>query len=92
MANKVGSKGQVVIDKEIRDRLGIEPGSLALQRVVDDHVEIHFVGPAHSESLRGSLAPYTKVRIMSGREWDEARQMAWETAAKEKDRLVDEGS
>ena len=92
MANKVGTKGQVVIDKEIRDRLGIEPGWLALQRVVDDHVEIHFVRPAHSESLRGSLAPYTKVRIRSGPEWDEARQTAWDTAAKEKAWRVDDGS
>ena len=34
--HKVGSKGQVVIAKEIRDELGIQPGWLALQRVVDD--------------------------------------------------------
>jgi AbrB family looped-hinge helix DNA binding protein len=32
MATKVGAKGQVVIEKAIRDSLGIEPGSLAIQR------------------------------------------------------------
>ncbi len=31
MANKVGSKGQVVIEKEIRDKLGIQPGAGVLQ-------------------------------------------------------------
>ena len=90
MANKVGTKGQVVIDKEIRERLGIEPGWLALQLVVDDHVEIYFLPPEHRRSLRGSLAPYTNVRIGSGPEWDKARQTAWETAAKGKAGLVDE--
>ena len=42
MANKVGTKGQIVIDKRIRDSLGIEPGWIALQTLVDDHVEIYF--------------------------------------------------
>lgn len=40
VAHVVGHKGQVVIAKEIRDSLGIGPGWVALQRVVDDHVEI----------------------------------------------------
>ena len=84
MANVVGSKGQVVITKEIREQLGVKPGWLALQRVVDDHVEIHFVRPKHKESLRGSLAPFIKARIGSGPEWDKARQTAWERAAREK--------
>lgn len=26
MANKVGTKGQIVIEKAIRDELGVEPG------------------------------------------------------------------
>ena len=54
MANKVGTKGQVVIDKQIRDRLGIGPGWMALQRLVDDHVEIYFIEPEHNRSLHRS--------------------------------------
>ena len=92
MANVVGTKGQVVIAKEIRDRLGIKPGCLALQRLVDDHVEIYFVMPEHNRSLSGSLAPYTKVSIGPGPEWDKARQMAWERAAMDKAGLAQEGS
>ena len=84
MANKVGTKGQVVIEKQIRDRLGIGPGWIALQRLVDDHVEIYFVGPEHNRSLLGSLKKYTDVVIQPGAEWDKAREAAWEAAAREK--------
>ena len=84
MAHKVGRKGQVVIEKEIRDRLGVEPGWLALQRIVDDHVEVYFVPPEHNRSLSGSLTKYTDVRISPGDEWDKARERAWSEAAKSK--------
>lgn len=81
MANAVGSKGQVVIEKALRDRLGIQPGWLALQRLVDDHVEISFLPPEYRRSLMGSLAGYTTVRIEPGIAWDETRETAWAKAA-----------
>ncbi|PKB78319.1 MAG: AbrB family transcriptional regulator [SAR202 cluster bacterium Io17-Chloro-G9] len=84
MATKVGTKGQVVIDKQIRDRLGIGPGWIALQKLVDDHVEIYFVGPEHNRSLKGSLAKYTDIVIQPGEEWNKAREQAWEAAARER--------
>ena len=84
MANKVGTKGQVVIDKQIRDRLGIGPGWIALQKLVDDHVEIYFVGPEHNRSLLGSLKKYTDIVIQPGAEWDKAREAAWEAAARDR--------
>ena len=89
MANKVGEKGQVVIDKAIRDRLGIGPGWLAIQRIVDNHVEIHFVGPEHNRSLAGSLAQYVTddVKDLS---WHEIKEMAWTAAANEKEWLRSE--
>jgi AbrB family looped-hinge helix DNA binding protein len=55
MAHVVGPKGQVVIEKEIRDRLGIGPGWKAIQRIVDDHVELRFIPPPHNRSLAGCL-------------------------------------
>lgn len=82
MSYRVGPKGQVVIAKEIRDRLGVEPGSLAIQRVVEDHVEIHFVPPPHRRSLRGILAPYTNVSLPPEK-WHEAVERAWEEAVRE---------
>ena len=57
MAHVVGPKGQVVIEKEIRDQLGTKPGWLALQLLVDGHVEIHFVPPEHTSPLRAVSLP-----------------------------------
>lgn len=82
MAHKVGTKGQVVIAKEIRDKLGIEPGALTIQRIVGDHVEIRFIPAPHRRSLLGVLAPYIKGSI-SEEEWHEAKERAWEEAASE---------
>lgn len=84
MAHIVGPKGQVVIAKEIRDRLGVEPGWVALQRLAGDHVEVYFVPPQHRKSLKGSLARHVKTRIAPGQEWDKARIIAWGKAAKRK--------
>lgn len=86
MAHKVGPKGQIVIAKEIRDTLGLEPGWLALQRLVDDHVEVYFLPPEHTRSLKGSLAGYSKVQVAPGEEWDKARDTAWKKAAEERAR------
>ena len=82
MSNIVGTKGQIVISKDIREQLGIEPGWQALQRIVDDHVEIYFVPPEHERSLKGSLAKHTQVRVPADEDWAEARQNAWADAAK----------
>lgn len=81
MAHVVGSKGQVVIAKEIRDRLGVEPGWTALQRLVGDHVEVYFLPPEHTKSLKGSLASHLKARVRPGDEWERARDTAWKSAA-----------
>jgi len=79
----VGQKGQVVIAKEIRDRLGIQPGWRAVQLLVDDHVELRFVPPAHDESQRGALAAYSNVRIPDEETFHQATEAAWARAARE---------
>ena len=91
MANLVGQKGQVVIEKEIRDKLGVEPGWLALQRLVNDHVEIYFIPPEHRKSLKGSLAKYLGTSIAPGEERNKARDAAWHSAAKEKVERMETG-
>ena len=83
MAYTVGAKGQLVIAKDIRDRLGVEPGWIALERLIDDHVEIYFVPPEHDRSLLGVLAIHTQRKVAPGEEWAQAREQAWAAAARE---------
>lgn len=77
MANTVGVKGQVVIEKPIREALGVEPGFISIQTLVGDHVEIRFHPAEHRRSLRGILASATK-RSVSQQKWPAAREEAWE--------------
>lgn len=79
MAYTVGEKGQVVIEKSIRDALGIQPGFVAVQTLVEDHLEIRFLPPEHDRSLRGALAGYVQHSV-SQEKWEQARQQAWSDA------------
>jgi bifunctional DNA-binding transcriptional regulator/antitoxin component of YhaV-PrlF toxin-antitoxin module len=85
MTYLVGPKGQVVIAKEIRDHLGVKPGWVALQRLVDDRVEIYFLPPEHRESLKAGLAQYLKAHIPPGEAWDKARKAAWDSVIRAED-------
>ncbi|RIK07990.1 MAG: AbrB family transcriptional regulator [Acidobacteria bacterium] len=89
MASKVGTKGQIVIEKQIRDRLGIEEGSLAIQTIIDDRVEIRFFPPEHNESLRGVLRQYAKAAL-TDEELAEAVDSSWAEASAEKMARLDE--
>jgi hypothetical protein len=78
----VGPKGQVVIEKEIRDELGVGPGWLTIQRVIDGHVEVYFVPPEHNRSLKGVLSGSS--RSIAREDWPAARDAAWEAAMRDK--------
>lgn len=82
MLHKVGAKGQIVIPKEIREQLGIEPGGFVVQHVVDGHLEVYSVPAEHNRSLAGCLAPYTNVHI-SQEEWHDAVERAWAEGVRE---------
>lgn len=55
MASTVGERGQVTIEKAIREELGVYAGDLAVQRVEDGKVIIEFLPAPHTRSLAGSL-------------------------------------
>lgn len=79
MAYKVGEKGQVVISKRLRAQLGITPGWIAIQRLVGDRVEMRFIPPEHTRSLKGRLASYVESPL-SSEELRKAREEAWHSA------------
>ena len=62
MASRVGSKGNIVINKDIRDRLGVRPGWETVQVLRDGHVEIHFLPPIVPGAPAGTLAPPVRHR------------------------------
>jgi len=51
---KLSSKGQIVIPKAIRDKLGLKPQKTAILELVGDHAEIRPI-PDMLEKLRGVL-------------------------------------
>jgi bifunctional DNA-binding transcriptional regulator/antitoxin component of YhaV-PrlF toxin-antitoxin module len=81
MSTIVGTKGQVVIEKPIRDELGVEPGWIAVQRIVGgDRVEVRFYPAEHDRSLRGALAEHLERSIPPDR-FDDARRETWSAVA-----------
>lgn len=73
MASTVGERGQVTIEKAIREELGVYAGDVAVQRVEGRKVVIEFVPAPHRRSLAGVLRD--KVRRVSDDEsWEAIRE------------------
>ncbi len=77
MSSVVGTKGQVTIEKGIRDALGVQPGWRALQRQEGDRVVLEFLPPRHRRSLAGLLEHATTVRLPAGEAFEAAVEQAW---------------
>jgi len=71
---KTSSKGQIVIPKEIREKLGINPGRKLLLRVVDQHAEIVPLPEEPVKALRGTLKSDTSLaaELLEERKKDDA--------------------
>ncbi|MBF8290930.1 MAG: hypothetical protein HW391_1898 [Chloroflexi bacterium] len=59
LGTSVGERGQITIEREIREKLGIRPKDLAVQRVENGTLVVEFVRPyePHMRSLAGILGP-----------------------------------
>ena len=91
MPTTVGPKGQVVIEKTIRDRLGVRPGAIAIQTLAGDRVEIRFVPPAHTQSLFGVLGAHVSSKTAK-QNWADVKRRAWEAAAREQEQAPPSGA
>ena len=78
MTSRVGERGQITIEKAIREELGIYAGDEAVQRVEDGRIVIEVVPGRHRRSLAGSLKGKT-TRRPDDESWRALRQSAWET-------------
>lgn len=55
MASRVGERGQITIERAIREELGIYAGDEAVQRVEDGRLIVEIVPGRHRRSLAGAL-------------------------------------
>ena len=78
MGSRVGERGQITIEKAIREELGIYAGDEAVQRVVDGKVVIEVIPGRHRRSLAGALRGKTQ-RMPQDESWEALRRAAWET-------------
>lgn len=78
MTSRVGERGQITIEKAIREELAIYAGDEAVQRVEDGRIVIEVIPGRHRRSMAGSLRE--KVgRTPADESWEALRQAAWET-------------
>lgn len=56
MASRVGQRGQITIEKALREELAVYAGDQAVQWVEDGRLVVAFVPAPHRRSLLGALA------------------------------------
>ena len=78
MGSRIGERGQITIEKAIREELGIYAGDEAVQRIDNGRIVIEMVPGRHDRSLAGAAAPHVKRRPPD-ESWDALRDAAWAT-------------
>ena len=78
MTSRVGERGQITIEKAIREQMGIYAGDETVQRVEDGRIVIEVVPGRHRRSLAGALRDRT-TRRPPAESWEVVRRAAWET-------------
>ena len=73
MTSQVSERGQITIDRAIREQLGVRPGMVAYQRVVDGRLEVIFLPAPHRESLFGVFHREGEPpKVVTGEDLEEA--------------------
>jgi AbrB family looped-hinge helix DNA binding protein len=78
VTSRVGERGQITIEKAIREQLAIYAGDEAVQRVEDGRIVIEIVPGRHRRSLASSLRPHVG-RVPDDERWEALREAAWRT-------------
>ena len=78
MSSRVGDRGQITIEKAIREERAIYAGDEAIQRVEDGRIVIEVIPGRHRRSLAGSLRAKA-TREPSDETWSALRDAAWST-------------
>lgn len=86
MASRVSERGQITIDHACRRLLGVQPGMLAYQRIVDGHLEVIFLPPPHRRSLFGALHRDGEPPLVTTAE--QLEQAVMEAVAEKQARLI----
>ena len=78
MTSRVGERGQITIEKAIREQLAIYAGDEAVQRVEDGRIVIEIVPGRHARSLVGVLREHVG-RWPADESWEVLRAAAWDS-------------
>ena len=77
MPGVVGERGQITIEKAVREELGVYAGDRTVQRVESGRLVVEFIPGPHRRSLAGALRE--KVEPPPDETWETLRAAAWET-------------
>ncbi len=78
MTSRVGDRGQITIEKNIREKLAIYAGDETVQRIEDGRIIIEVVPGRHRRSMAGTLGERIG-RKPADESWGALRDAAWET-------------
>jgi AbrB family looped-hinge helix DNA binding protein len=78
MTSRVGERGQITIEKAIREELAIYAGDETVQRIEDGRIVIEVIPGRHRRSLAGSLRDKVR-RTPVDESWETLRDAAWQT-------------
>jgi AbrB family looped-hinge helix DNA binding protein len=78
MTSRVGERGQITIEKAIREELAIYAGDETVQRVEDGRIVIEVIPGRHRRSLAGALRDKLGQRPPDD-DWAILRDAAWAT-------------
>ena len=75
MGSRVGERGQITLEKAIREELGIYAGDETIQRIENGRIVVEIVPARHRRSLAGTLGAAV-TRNPSDESWEALRAAA----------------